>query len=592
MNNFYLPKSQSLYVDNLGYPSYPFYQWCLSIDGLVSQLSDSTSSGGQTGGLPSSANVIGSKSIFTMGTLSSGIVTVALRGDVDTVGNTQYYGSGSTGIKGWYNISDAFSNGPNITKSVTTGGITTFDLTNVTVGSNGRLYSLEFDVKGRLSQKHIVDVVGVTDRTTITGGDGSGSTITVDIASTYAGQTSITTLGTVTTGTWNASPIAAIYGGTGQSSYAVGDLLYANTTTTLARLPDVTIGNVLKSGGVGNIPFWGQVSLVTDVSGVLPISKGGTGQTIASDAFNALSPAVSPGDIIYNNGTTNTRLGIGSSGQVLTVVSGEPAWTSVSVGGGSVTSVALSMPSQFSVTGSPCTTNGTFGVSWTTESSNSFLASPDGSSGLPSFRTIIVNDLPSIPFTKISGTVPTGQGGTGITSYTVGDIIYSSATNTLSTLPGNITTSTKYLAQTGTGSTSSSPVWSVISGSDISGSSLTKADDTNVTMTLGGSPSNALLRSTSITLGWTGTLAISRGGTGSSTASGALANLGGAAAGPVGGSGLTVDTAILLGRSSSGVGPIEEITLGPGLSLSSGTLDIATTGLTHNQVMAIASMGF
>lgn len=44
----------------------------------------------------------------------------------------------------------------------------------------------------------------------------------------------------------------------------------------------------------------------------------------------------------------------------------------------------------------------------------------------------------------------------------------------------------------------------------ISGSALTKADDTNVTLTLGGTPASALLSSTSLTLGWTGTLAAGR----------------------------------------------------------------------------------
>ncbi len=44
----------------------------------------------------------------------------------------------------------------------------------------------------------------------------------------------------------------------------------------------------------------------------------------------------------------------------------------------------------------------------------------------------------------------------------------------------------------------------------ITGSALTKTDDTNVTLTLGGSPADALLAATSLTLGWTGTLAAAR----------------------------------------------------------------------------------
>lgn len=57
-----------------------------------------------------------------------------------------------------------------------------------------------------------------------------------------------------------------------------------------------------------------------------------------------------------------------------------------------------------------------------------------------------------------------------------------------------------------------------------SGAALTKTDDTNVTMTLGGTPSAALLSSASLTLGWSGQLALGRGGTGASTAAGARAS--------------------------------------------------------------------
>jgi len=58
-----------------------------------------------------------------------------------------------------------------------------------------------------------------------------------------------------------------------------------------------------------------------------------------------------------------------------------------------------------------------------------------------------------------SSAIGTTKGGTGLTSYALGDIIYASAANTLSKLAGNITTDTKILTQTGTGSTSAAPVW-------------------------------------------------------------------------------------------------------------------------------------
>jgi hypothetical protein len=66
-------------------------------------------------------------------------------------------------------------------------------------------------------------------------------------------------------------PIAS--GGTGITSYTVGDLIYASGTTTLSKLADVATGNVLRSGGVGVAPAYGKVVLTTDVSGVLPAAN-------------------------------------------------------------------------------------------------------------------------------------------------------------------------------------------------------------------------------------------------------------------------------------------------------------------------------
>lgn len=110
--------------------------------------------------------------------------------------------------------------------------------------------------------------------------------------------------------------------------------------------------------------------------------------------------------------------------------------------------------------------------------------------------------------------VTPGYGGTGQSSYVLGDLLYASGTTTLSKLSGNTTTAKRYLSQTGTGVVSAVPAWADIAGVDVSGAALTKTDDTNVTLTLGGSASTALLRSASITVGWVGTLAPGRGGFG------------------------------------------------------------------------------
>lgn len=82
-----------------------------------------------------------------------------------------------------------------------------------------------------------------------------------------------------------------------------------------------------------------------------------------------------------------------------TYLRGDGAWVTPSGGGGgggSVTSVALSMPSGFSVSGSPVTTSGTFTVSLSSQSANLFWAAPNGSSGAPSFRAIVAADIPTL----------------------------------------------------------------------------------------------------------------------------------------------------------------------------------------------------
>lgn len=113
-----------------------------------------------------------------------------------------------------------------------------------------------------------------------------------------------------------------------------------------------------------------------------------------------------------------------------------------------------------------------------------------------------------------SGTLAETRGGTHQSTYVLGDTLYASAANTLSKLAGNTTSGIQYLSQTGTGVVSAAPIWATISGGDITGAALTEVSDTNVTLTLGGTPATALLRAASITAGWTGLLATTRGGTG------------------------------------------------------------------------------
>lgn len=144
-------------------------------------------------------------------------------------------------------------------------------------------------------------------------------------------------------------------GGTGLTSYTVGDLLYASGATTLSKLADVATGNALISGGVGVAPAWGKIGLTTHVSGTLPIGNGGTGVT----------GTPTNGQLLIGNGTGYTIAGLtGTANQVI-----------VTNGAGSIT---LSLPQSIATTSTPTfaglTLNGTAAqLSLTNATSNMIL---------------------------------------------------------------------------------------------------------------------------------------------------------------------------------------------------------------------------
>ena len=113
-----------------------------------------------------------------------------------------------------------------------------------------------------------IDVVGTADRIT-------ANADSIDIASTYAGQSSITTLGTIATGTWNATDIAVEHGGTGASTASDARTNLASTaagttsTPVLARVASQNVGNAVdtsftithnKNKLVNDVTVWDTVN--------------------------------------------------------------------------------------------------------------------------------------------------------------------------------------------------------------------------------------------------------------------------------------------------------------------------------------------
>lgn len=120
-------------------------------------------------------------------------------------------------------------------------------------------------------------------------------------------------------------------------------LTSVTSTTFVGALTGTASGNLVAGGALGT-PSSGTLTsctglpLSTGVTGTLPIAKGGTGQTTAVAAFDALAPTTTKGDLIVHNGTDNIRVAVGgTNGHVLTVDSAEASgvkWAASGGGGG------------------------------------------------------------------------------------------------------------------------------------------------------------------------------------------------------------------------------------------------------------------
>lgn len=136
---------------------------------------------------------------------------------------------------------------------------------------------------------------------------------------------------------------------------------------------------------------------------------------------------------------------------------------------------------------------------------------------VPNTRTLTINGTSYDLSADRSWTIPAGG-----TVTSVGLTVPSA----FSVTPGSITVSGTFVI-TGAGTVSqyidgTGALQTFPTIPTVTPSALTKTDDTNVTLTLGGTPATALLQSVSLTLGWTGILATGRGGTGLSSIGTAL----------------------------------------------------------------------
>lgn len=281
--------------------------------------------------------------------------------------------------------------------------------------------------------------------------------------------------GVMTGGTWQGNTVGVAYGGTGNTSVGANGTLAQSDGTkytfTTATYPSTTT--------VNNILF----SSATNVVGQISAAVGGV---LVSDATGVPSMLANP--------TDNYR--------VLQSKNADKAEWSVA-----------SYPHTASANGTLMQSDGT---DWT-HTQATYPSSTNKDHILYSSANNTVGEIA----TQKDAVLVSNHSNTPVwsSSMTDGQIIIGK-TNDIPAA-ANLTAGTGISITNGANSitiTNTAP-------STVTPAAMTKVDDTNVTLTLGGTPATSLLQAVSLTLGWTGQLGVSRGGTGASAvgASGTLA---------------------------------------------------------------------
>lgn len=172
--------------------------------------------------------------------------------------------------------------------------------------------------------------------TTIAAGVVTNSMLAGSITASNLVGTDIATVGTVTSGTWNATTIAVVHGGTGQTSYTDGQLLIGNSSGNTLTKSTLTQGSgisITNAGGSITIAATGGAAATdtVDLTGVdtSALSTGLAGYVSANDVLSltdATAAASTIGFVGVYNGTTNTVDGFGKSPVVqFTTAGGSPA---------------------------------------------------------------------------------------------------------------------------------------------------------------------------------------------------------------------------------------------------------------------------
>jgi len=213
--------------------------------------------------------------------------------------------------------------------------------------------------------------------------------------------------GSITNTTWNGVAIGATYGGTGQTTYATGDILYASATNTLSKLSAGTNGYVLTLAG--GVPTW-----ATTASGTTITDDTSTNSTRYLNFTSATSGTLST---IY---TSSTKLQYNPSTGTLTTTAFSGSGSSLTFGTGT-----LSLAGNVTHSGAYTQT---------------FIATGNTSVTLPTSGTLVNTAVTTLSSLASIGTITTGTWNGSVIGATYGGTGVNNGSNTI-TLGGSFTTS-------------------------------------------------------------------------------------------------------------------------------------------------------
>jgi hypothetical protein len=297
-------------------------------------------------------------------------------------------------------------------------------------------------------------------------------------ASPLAGSSSLTTVGTISSGTWNGTLIGVTYGGTGQNAALTqGGVIYAASTTAMASTGAGSPNQVLTSNGTG-APTWANPTSATTVT---DDTTSNTTEYVnfARQTTGALTSVYTASSQVKFNPSTgifNAPIFSGSGANLTSIPNSALTNSTISgiaLGSNLATLTIGTGLSGTSYNGSTAVTIANTGVTSITGTASQITASAStGAVTLSLPSTINVNT--SGTAANVTGTVAIANGGTGQTTAinafnalspitSTGDLIIGNGTNSATRLP--IGASTYVLTSNGTTAT-----WAAPSGGGSSGS--------------------------------------------------------------------------------------------------------------------------